>query len=138
MIDRYSRTAHRSSRSLERRRYAVLLLGLLVMSIVTNFEASLCMPGMAMGDDAPMGSMVMEDAASGGAHCGTLVGTSDDGTPLCPFAVGGVGPCGTAPPVPVQATYLTVVGSESTAQPTLGPTQISRGVFRVPTPPPRV
>ena len=90
-----------------RRLRSVFLLTALLLSVGLGVQSSLCPPGMDMGSEMEMG---MGDGPAGepaGPHCPFGASTDGDGGATCPFAVGGVGPCGTAAPVPAIAALTT-------------------------------
>jgi hypothetical protein len=134
-------TASRPQRDLARRRYALVLLGAMAFAAFANFEASLCIPGMSMGGGDIQGGMAiameMPDGASPGFHCWAPMTAASDGVPLCPFSVGGVGPCGTAPPMPVKIAFSMRAFAESTVEFPAAESQVPGASPRVPTPPPR-
>ncbi len=90
-----------------RRLMALPQLAALTLSFGLAFEASLCPPGMDTGMEMsmPMGAGLStgSDRFAGqqaDLHCVFSASTDQDGRTTCPFAVGGVGPCGTTMPTP--------------------------------------
>ena len=96
-----------------RRLKAAPQLAALGLSLAVGFQASLCPPGMDMGmemsagmdmagpaADLPMPGAARAQRHAAGLHCVFGSSMDGDGRPTCPFAVGGIGPCGTTPPIP--------------------------------------
>ena len=109
-------------RSRARRRLLALPLVVgLALSWAVEVGASLCTSATAMADDADM-RMPMHTAAADvmegglehqGEHGNPACPPVDDAdTPLCPFAVGGTGPCGTTVPAPGVATLIPQIALE--------------------------
>jgi hypothetical protein len=77
-----------------------------LLSLGFGFEVSACPPGMDMGMDMPMSLQVapaMGDDHGGmgsGMDCPFGGSMDDEGRAGCPFAVGGIGPCGTSTTAP--------------------------------------
>lgn len=87
-----------------RRLTALIQVAALMLSLGLQFGVSLCPPGMDMGMDMDM-SIVVEGGDDTGHHddgsaCPFAGSPNEDGRTTCPFAVGGVGPCGTTVPAP--------------------------------------
>jgi hypothetical protein len=121
----------------------------LVLSLGLGVRSSLCPPGMDMGMEMDMNmsmpaggsSDMADDSAMGheaGRHCGSAGSVDDDGRTTCPFALGGIGPCGTTVPAPGLAMVgPTPVFSEGFASVTEPSGHIDPSA-QVNLPPPRV
>lgn len=112
-----------------RRSMALPQLAALLLSLGLGFQASLCPPGMDMGMEMSMPggdvSGTTGDQSMGhraGLHCVFDGSTNEDGRATCPFAVGGIGPCGTtvpaagvlvATPAPVLSSGFSLVSDPS-------------------------
>ena len=111
-----------------RRLHASVLLLALLIAQGAGFEASLCPPGMETGMD-------MGRASS--THCTVSTGVDDSGRTTCPFAVAGIGHCGTGAPVPTAATAVSIPLRASRAQPIEAPVGRPDHSISTPVPPPR-
>ena len=133
-----------SRRSWASRRWLSLPLVIaLSLSWALGVQASLCAPGMDSGMEMSRRAEITggtQDAHAAHAradHCTSILSDSEESQTTCPFAINGVGPCGTTAPAPARRVVSLPESTSELAAIVSEPTAHTNPFALIQVPPPR-